>query len=73
MTGRASHAKSGWGPVLKHVYIGHLRHGVPDVMLVSQNARFFKKHIDCYKFRNMDRPNIRWKDASMMRVYERTT
>ena len=31
--------KSGWGPVLKHVFMGHSS-CVPNGMIVSQNARF---------------------------------
>ena len=37
--------KSGWDPVLKHVFIGHSS-CVPNVLLVSQNARYFTKHPD---------------------------
>ena len=37
--------KYGWGPILKHVFMGHSS-CVPNVMLVSQNARFFTKHPD---------------------------
>ena len=38
-------AKYGWGPVLKHVFMGHSS-CVPNVMLVSQHSRFFTKHPD---------------------------
>ena len=44
MTATVTQAKFVWCPVLKHVFIGH-KQCVPNVMLVSQNARFFKKHI----------------------------
>ena len=38
MAATAPQAKSGWGPVLKHVFKEHSSY-VPNVMLVSQNAR----------------------------------
>ena len=43
MAATVPHTNFVWGPILKHVCIGHSS-VVPNVMIVLQNARFFTKH-----------------------------